>query len=192
GEISADLEVDLPYDLKVYANYSLSRPDARIPKTSIFSIFTDGKYQSFGGELGYFSEGLLSARLGGRYLVFDGGGSGYELKFKPVISSGRVDADMAGIEVGRLKEDDNGYTSLRFFGSYRIEKLTATLDANNYFYDEKVSGYSRSHIVTLTFGYDIFENALIQGDIVATVNPEFDQEWAGLLKFNYFFNSFAR
>jgi len=83
-------------------------------------------------------------------------------------------------------------------------------DVNNYFYDRAVQGYDvwrrmdptgitpyryigdggyfRSHVVSLTAGYEIGKGARVQGDVAVHVNPDFTQSWSGLLKFQYDFD----
>lgn len=201
----------------VSLDYGMHDPAARIPRTSIFSVFTSSFYHKVGAEVAYRSRGWLSANLYGRFYRYGEGDNGYELGFKPQLRFGRRTAadSAAGLEVARLKGFSNAYTLARAFGRWvPIPRMDIVLDVQNYFYDDAINGweawrrarpdadspyvysssggYKRSHVVQASVGGEVFENARLQGDLVVTVNPDFTQQYSGLVKFVYAFSTYVK
>jgi len=175
-------------------DYGLFNPVGRLPKTSIFTVFTNSRYHAVGGEASVRGDGPLSVSCFGRYFRYDENGeNGYQIGIKPVLSFGYRQKYMVGLDVQRVRGYENAYTLVRGFSSLRPwKKLELTLDYADYLYDEKVQGYDRSHVAGFTLGYQVVKGGRIQGDVVVTVNPEFRQQVAGLVKFVYEFSTLSR
>ena len=178
--------------LRLSLDYGLFDPAGRIPRTSIFSVFTDAFYHAAGGEITYRSEGMFGMRAYGRYYRYDGGVNGYQAGIRPTLTFGNY-GNLVGIEIARLKGPDNAYTLLRAYGIWRpARKAELTIDFQEYLYDQDVGGFSRSHIVGVSAGYEVVQNGRLQGDLIMTLNPEFDQNLTGMIKFTYAFNSYVK
>ncbi|HOI09709.1 MAG TPA: hypothetical protein PK313_04440 [Myxococcota bacterium] len=217
-ETSNSLSYLLGRDWRFTLNYGMYDPSGRIPKTSIFSVFTDSDYHKVGLDVGYYGPGWLGASLYGRYFLYGGDEHGYEVGLRPTLRfDGAGAGSMLGFEVARLKGFSNAYTQARVFATWRPEafrRLMITADANNYFYDDAIrgwdvwrradpdgatayryqgkGGHERSHVVTLTAGCDLGKGARLQGDVAVHVNPDFTQAWSGLLKFQYEFETYVK
>lgn len=181
-------------DWWISVDHAMAVPSARIPRTSIFSVFTNSFYHAAGGEVTWRGAGELAASAYGRYFRYgDGGGSGYQAGLKPTLAIRKGLGHQVGLEVSRLASPTNAYTQARAFGIvHPFKRAELTLDIDNYFYDHDVKGYGRSHIVGLTGGYEVFAGARVQGDLYVTVNPDYRQQVSGLLKFAYAFGGGAR
>lgn len=180
-------------DWRFSVDYGMFNPVGRLPKTSIFTVFTDSRYHAVGGEVGFFGEGMLEARAYGRYFRYSGESGGYEAGARPALRLGPERQHLAGVEVSRLKGPWNAYTAIRVFGLYRpVRRLDLTADFAEYLYDREMRGDDRSHVVVLTAGYEVFAGARVQADLSVTLNPEFEQQWIGLLKFTFDFSTWAR
>jgi hypothetical protein len=198
-------------DWRVSVDYGFFNPAARLPLTSIFRVFTDARHHKVGAEVAWRSPGMLGIDLSGRYFNYGGDGHGYQLGFKPTLRTKGKVSSVSGIEVARLRNPSNGYTEARVFTSIRPHRIfELTLDIDNFFYDEAVNGweawrradpngvtayhytgsggYKRSHVVGMTAGVDVCHGCRVSGEVSATVNPDFTQRWAGLLKFQYAFS----
>ncbi len=217
-ETSNSLTYLLGRDWRFTLNYGMYDPSGRIPKTSIFSVFTDADYHKVGADVAYYGSGWLGANLYGRYYHYEDDDHGYEVGLRPILRfDGAGAGSSVGLEVARLKGFQNAYTQARVFAAYRPEafrRLLVTADINNYFYDDAVlgwdvwrrmdpsgvtpyrhtgdGGYKRSHVVSLTAGCDLGKGARLQGDVAVHVNPDFTQAWSGLLKFQYEFDTFVK
>lgn len=188
-EVRSVASVILDRDWRFSLDYGMYNPVGRLPRTSIFTVFTDTRYHAAGGEVGFFSEGMLQARAYGRYMKYSDSREGYEAGLRPAIRFGDNLQNLAGVEVSRLRGPWNAYTALRVFGAYRpISRLDLTADLAEYLYDSDFKGYDRSHVVGLTAGYEVFERGIVQADLVVTINPEFEQQWVGTLRFTYDFS----
>jgi len=187
-EVRSVASVILDQDWRFSVDYGMFNPVGRLPKTSIFTVFTDERYHAVGGEAGFFGEGMLLVRAFGRYFRYGSDRSGYEAGVRPALRFGPQQDSMAGVEVTRLRGPWNAYTLFRVFGLYRpVRRLDLTADFAEYRYDEDIRGTKGSHVVGLTAGYEVFEGARVQADLFVAVNPEFEQQWTGLLKFTYAF-----
>ena len=58
-------------------------------------------------------------------------------------------------------------------------------DVNNYFYDHDVQGYARTHFANVLAGWHIMEGMKLEGDFGVMVDPRFDYELHGMLRFVY-------
>jgi hypothetical protein len=172
-------------------DYNLVNPSARIPRTSIFSTFTRGFHHAVGGDVAWRSGGWLGARGYFRSFFYGGGEWGWQAGARPTITF--RPGDLAGVEVSRVRSDGNAYTQARAFGMWRpVRRWQVSADVDNYFYDDPVGGYRRSHIVGASSGFEVFDRAWIQGDLAMTVNPQFERQVSGLVKFTYAFSSLLR
>ncbi len=202
--------------LRVSVDYGFFDPAARLPRTSIFRVFTDARHHKVGADVAWRSNWFTGARVlldvDGRYYNYGGDGHGYLLRCKPSVETKGAVASVTGVEIARLANASNAYTEARIFTSVRPHRLVQlTLDLDNYFYDDAINGwemwrrmdpkglqayrytgdggYSRSHVVGLTAGVDVFRGGRLQVDAAVTVNPDFTQRWSGLLKFQYAFST---
>jgi hypothetical protein len=179
--------------VKLSVDYGLFDPSARIPKTSIFSVFTDTFYHAIGGDVALRTDGWLAASAYGRYFLYGEGDDGYQVGIRPSVTFRRATRDQVGIEASRLKAPTNAYWQARAYGIWSpFRGADVTLDVDNYLYDSDVKGFDRSHIVRLTAGYEVFRNARVQGDVAVTVNPDFEQMVSGLVKFTYAFSEYVK
>lgn len=198
-------------DWRVSADYRMVNPASWLTKTSIFSVFANAyEHHEVGAEVGYGGRGWFSAKLGGKLFYYGDGELGYVVRFRPELKFDRGYGARVGIEVSRLDGMSNGYTQARIYGAWEpVKGLFVTVDEDNYFYDEAVLGWQtwrredpdgntayilnspngekRSHIVGGTLGYEVFDGGQIQGDVRLTINPDFTQNWTGLIKFTHQF-----
>jgi hypothetical protein len=181
------LDRDWTFDV----DYGMSNPSSLIPKTSIFSVFTDRYYHSVGADVAYRGSGWLGAQAAFRWFFYDDGVNGYEASLKPTLSFPETGgmSGTVGLEGVRLQGADNAYWEARAFGIYRPHpRVSLTANVENFFYDNQVKGYDRSHVMGLTAGWEAFRGGRIQGDFLVTLNPDFQQALSGMLKFTYAFD----
>jgi len=169
------------------ADYGMFSPAGRIPRTSIFSVFTDTHYHAIGG-------GRLGVSTFFRTFLYDDSRTGFQAGLKPVLTFTRGEfRHMAGLELSFLEGPDNGYVQARAFGMWQpLRRMELTLDVDNYIYLEKLKGYRGSHLVGATAGYEIFDGGRVQADIRTAVNPDFRHNVSGMLKFTYAFMARVR
>lgn len=190
-EVRAVAAIIFDEDFRLSFDYGMYNPTGRLPKTSIFTVFTNTKYHMAGGEFGFFGEDRFQARAYGRYFRYEGySSSGYEAGFRPTLRLGHELQHLIGAEIARLEGPWNAYLMARFFGRYRpLRQLDLAVDFAEYLYEKKVSGYDRSHIAIFTAGYEVFDRAWLRADCWVIVNPQFEQNWVGLLRLTYDFSS---
>ncbi|MBW2730780.1 MAG: hypothetical protein JRH20_00215 [Deltaproteobacteria bacterium] len=193
-EARGGVRFDLRRNLSLMAGYRFSEPDLFIPRTSIFSIFSDIKHQEAFLE-SYWSPKRwlsLSAEAGGRYYgetcnLKEYGGQSCDdgqLELRGLL---RADARF-GLErryrvsalVERVGAPDGGYIRGRVGGSARLVRgLSATVDVDLFYLDarDEVASYVIADDSRLSFtgaaylGYAIRDNLTLMAGGQAGVTP---------------------
>ena len=91
-----------------------------------------------------------------------------------------------GVELGKLRAiEDNGYFFVRGFGSKRVDRITGTLDAQEYAFDQRINGQKNSFIGTGTLGYILGGGfaALVSG--TGGVTPYYKSRFEVMAKLAY-------
>ena len=188
GRLHVDAE---PIDgLHVELDYEGVDTTSRIRKTSIFHVFSDDVYHSVGGSVDWQSEGWLGLSAGYRHYVYadhgDGGDQGYKVSAGARLLLDRKTRDVVGVEYGRLDADTNAYHQARVYARLTVaEHVFVGADLNNYFYDHELRGYDRTHFANVLAGWEILPGMKLEGDFGVMVDPRFDYELHGMLRFVY-------
>ena len=172
---------------RVHGEYRHFNPDARIPKTSIFSVFTDRTAEEAGGSIGFFPRtGLLALYAGVAALIYGPDDLGLRAMLRPRLMLNRKNGNLVGLEGSRIQNKDNGYWSVRGYGVWSPWPLVhLTADAEGAFYDHDIDGHGWSNVSRLTASFDVFDGARVLGDASVVLSPTFKQEWVGMLRFTY-------
>lgn len=184
----AHVHIDaMPIDgLHVEVNYEGVDTTSRIRKTSIFHVFSDDVYHAFGGSVDWQSPGWLGLTAGYRHFLYTGDSDGFKVTGGAKLLFDRKTRDVVGLEYGRLDADMNAYHQVRLYGRFTIaEHFMVGGDVNNYFYDHELRGYSRTHFANLLAGWEIGEGMSLEGDFGVMVDPRYDYELHGMLRFVY-------
>ncbi len=184
GRVHVDF---MPMDgLHVELGYEGVDTTSRIRKTSIFHVFSDDVYHAMGGSVAWQSEGWLGLRAGYRHFVYTGDEQGKKLSSGAHLLFDRKSRDMVGIEYGWMDAHTNAYHQVRAYGRFTVvDRFTLGADVNNYFYDRELRGFKRTHFANIIAGWDIGQGMKLEGDFGVMVDPRFDYELHGLLRFVY-------
>ena len=193
-EIDLSLFSNPHSDWRLSADYRRYDPSARIPKTSIFSVFNNRFYDLMGGAVTWAPrKGLVSVEAAGSGLMYDDGEAGMRMRLQPKLVFNRAAGDVVGLDVGRVASDVNGYWSVRAFGAWRpIERLYLSADTEQAFYDEAQNGHSWSHVSRLGAGVDVIAGLSIRADAAVTVSPAYEQNWLGMVRIDYDLSGHAK
>lgn len=186
-ELHAYVETTPGADVRVHAEYRRFDPDARIPKTSIFSVFNDRTFDEAGASVGWFPrEGMVSVFADGSVLVYEDDEIGGKVLVRPRVVFRRGWGDMIGLEAGRTWSHDTGYWNVRLFGAYSpLEWLHLTASTEQAILDDDLNGHGWSNVSRLNAGADVGEGFSVLLDGMVTVSPYVNQEWAGLLRLSW-------
>jgi hypothetical protein len=97
--------------------------------------------------------------------------------------------DVAGLSAAFVAADleKNEYQEYRGFASYSPSKLRLTLDALTQRYKQEISGKKNQYQVVATAGYQVLASLQLSGNLTYTQSPNFQEDWAGLIRVNYDF-----
>jgi len=97
--------------------------------------------------------------------------------------------DVAGLSAAFVSADQakNEYQEYRGFASYSPSKLRVTLDALTQRYKEEINGKKNQYQVVATAGYQVLASLQLSGNVTYTQSPNFQEDWAGLIRVNYDF-----
>lgn len=186
-EMLVRADVDVSRDLKVHAEYRRFDPAARIPKTSIFSVFAQTAYDEAGASLGWYpARSDLSVFGSGSLIVYPGGAVGGRVWIRPRLVVDREDGEVVGLELGRVQGPEDGYWDARVFGVWRpADRVSLAFDAEQAFYDEAQNGHSWSTFARASATLDLIAGLHVMGEVSVTLDPRFEQSWLSLVRIGY-------
>lgn len=181
-------------DWQVGAGYRRFDPEARIPLTSIFSVFNHRHFDEVRLHAGWFPHrGPFSVHAEGALLVYDDEELGGHALIRPRLRLSRALGSVIGIEAGRVDNPDDGYWSVRAYGLVSpLEWMHLSADVEEAIHDTERNDQSLSTVARLTVGFDVIAGLTIMADGALTVNPTFEQHWAGTLRIAYDFSNRPR
>lgn len=191
----ADLDISLSSspDKAWRADLSYRRydPDARLAKTSLFSVFNNRHYDRIGGSLAWYSESMVSVRASGSAIIYEDGTLGMRATLRPRLVFNRQAGDMLGLEGSRVGSDINGYWSTRLLGAYRpIDWMRLAADVEMAIHDNSESEDRDltdrlSTVARLNLGFELTSGIRLHGDVSVTTSPYVKQEWIGIIRFEW-------
>jgi hypothetical protein len=94
--------------------------------------------------------------------------------------------DVAGLSAAFVSADQaaNEYQEYRGFASYSPGKFRVTLDALTQQYKQAINGKDDQFQVVGTAGYQLLASLQISGNLTYTQSPDFEEDWAGLIRLN--------
>jgi hypothetical protein len=190
AEVAVIGQYQLLPKLSVSADYRHVDPDLLLARDSIMSIFTVERHNEVGGGVQYGPWKAITIAGEYHYLKEDAA-DGHRVSARATWRNAR--GTTAGAEIGHqsLYADasgtylNNGYFLARAFASHPIERFTATLDLQEYAFQQVVNGHTNSFIAAATAGYPLGRGfaALVSGSGGAT--PYFKYRFDALAKLVY-------
>ena len=97
--------------------------------------------------------------------------------------------DVAGLSAAFVSADgeENEYQEYRGFATYSPAKLRLALDALTQRYKKEINGKKNQYQVVATAGYQLLASLQLSGNLTYTQSPNFQEDWAGLIRVNYDF-----
>ncbi len=169
-------------------------PALFIPRTSIFSVFSNTAHDAYGAEASWTPGDFYRVHISGHALLLDTKYFGYRANLKAVTYREPSHRSLIGAEVRRLDEDDNGYVRGRLLTSLQImEPLRIAADLFFYRFDAKVNGVDISTIGQLSAVYDVTSSIRLAATVAGGSTPWAKSQVEGMLRFAYGYEvDFAR
>lgn len=140
--------------LDVSLEYLHTEPALLLSRQSVLAVFSTDSYDEMGGTATVRATRLLSVEASGFAQIYDSGRPGARTETAVRVVTDRSRSTTLRLAYARIQAPVNGYHSLRTSLTKRIvERLSGTLEAYGYFYDEAISGVRTSTVYagTLTF-----------------------------------------
>lgn len=196
AEARLAVSVPLQKNLLVTLDGLRIRPDLLIPRTSIFSVFSEGNHDELGGDVSYDPSPFYNVGVEGHMIRRAGGDLQDDLTYSANTGwRGSVRAstfreashrNQIGIEARRMSEKDNGYWRGRVFTVLQVlEPLRITADAYGYLYDEKVNAENKAIVGQLSGVFDIAKAFRVAATVSAGSTPYAKQQVEGWLRLAY-------
>ena len=166
--------------LKVAADYTFILPGALIPKTSIFSVFSDGSYHDAGLDLYY--RVTPSLRLSGQFRgrAFSDGTDGWLWGLGGRYLIGDKLREVVGVDCTRLMAKDtdsrnNGYYQARLYGALApLPRMLLSADLQYFHLDDTIwNGSTIRHVgaVNASAAYRLTDRMDALVSLLANFNP---------------------
>jgi hypothetical protein len=156
-------------------------PDLFLPRSSIFSVFSNETHDEYGGRL--LARPLRWLRLAGDYHYITGSaGTGHRGGGKATFTP--RGATTLGLELRELRQSSTGgYFQSRVFCMQRIApSLTATLDADFYVLERLLNGQNTSFTAAGTVGWDFSPGWRLVLSALADRTPLVDWRFEAMAK----------
>jgi len=187
GGRTQEARVDAAYAvtkfLDVYLKGEVRDPLARLPKTSIFLAFVQRTDGAVGGGFDLRTPGALSVRGGyDRVLVGDGQSDGYRGFVDVRLRVDPAGRHVAGVELARLSNGDNGYGQCRLYGRVKpADRWTLSADVDGYVFAKEIRGEKTSLVGTLAARWEAKAGLLVGVDGQVWSNPYFTNQALGIV-----------
>lgn len=144
--------------LDVSAEFLHAEPALLLSRQSIFSVFTTDSYEEVGGTLSARALRWLRFDAQGYVEAYAKGDTGARGELAARVAFGRVNPTLFRVAVSRVLAPQNGYRGMRASFSRRLStRLSGTLEAYGYFYDQPIAGYTSSSVYAGTASYRVLD-----------------------------------
>ena len=144
--------------IDVSAEFLHAEPALLLSRQSIFSVFTTDTYEEFGGTLSAKVLTWLRLDAQGYVEAYAHGDPGTRGELAARVAFGRVNPTLFRVAVSRVTAPQNGYRGVRASFSRKLTpRLSGTLEAYGYFYDQAIAGYTSSSVYAGTASYRVLD-----------------------------------
>jgi hypothetical protein len=185
-ETNAVAQLQVLRTVLVIADYRHIEPDLLLARNSILAVFVLDRRDEYGGAVRY--SGFKAITLDGDYHYLNlQSGDGHRAAARAAWHGAKDTA--LGVELSGVVTPDNDYIGARVFGSTRRDRLTGTIDLQEYAFDNPVTGSGNgrknSFIATATLGYILGNGfaALVSGS--GGVTPYYESRFDFMAKLAY-------
>jgi hypothetical protein len=134
--------------------YLHAEPALFLSRQSVLSVFSTDGYDELGASLAARVDARWTFEAGAWAELYEGDRSGGRGEATARVILGRSRKTLVRVTYARVQAPDNGYQSLRSSLAHQIlSRVSGTLEAYGYFYDEAIRGYRTSMVYAGTLGF---------------------------------------
>ena len=173
--------------VQVFVDYGMFDPDALLPRTSIFWVFSRQTHHELGGGVSVTAlPGLRFWTTYDHYLL--DGDTGYNARARVSYTLPATSPLTVGAEYGRLSEPSNGYDSVRAFVQGETGfGLRYSAEGMAYFFSESIQGQDETVTTWLGTGYRFLPGLVLDGGVEWNRTPRLESELIGFAKLTWTF-----
>jgi hypothetical protein len=172
------------------AEYLHSEPSLLLSRQSVLSVFSTNTYEEFGGTLSAKLERWLRFETNGYIEAYRGSGPGARGEVAARIQADQAHLTIFRVAYARVIAPQNGYQALRVsFSRKLLERLSSTLEAYGYFYDEPVAGYRTSSMYAGTASYQVLNPLDVLWSVSVAHSPYAALDAQTMLRVTYRFDA---
>ncbi len=205
GALLFDLDAERASDLRLWLDAALherldvtleffrAEPALMLSRQSVLSVFSTDAYDELGGYLTLRVLRGLSLETSGYVEFYDDSRPGARGEAAMRVQVGRVHPTLVRVAYARVLAPENGYHSLRSSLSRRLfSRLSGTLEAYGYVYDELVQGYRTSSVYAGTLSYQALEALELSWGASLAQSPYAAADVETVLRATYVFDAAPR
>jgi hypothetical protein len=170
-----------------------SEPGLLLSRQSVLSVFSTDGYDELGGTLRAKVQPWLRFDTNGYAQAYRGTGPGARGEAAARISVGSDYLTTLRVAYTRVIAPQNGYQALRVSFSRKLsQRLSSTLEAYGYFYDNPVAGYKTSSVYAGTASYQVIDSLEILWSASVAQSPYAAADAQTMLRATYHFDAPTR
>jgi len=161
-------------------------PDLWIPRSSIFSVFSQESHDEAGASI--FVRPLPRLSVSGDYhaIVDTLSAVGHRGGGRAQLSLGAAFQTQVGAELRVLSLPERGYLRARLFGQHRFpHALSLTLDLDLMHLDRPINGQDLSFTAAATLGWDFYKGWRVVATAIEDVTPFVENRFEFMVKIAY-------
>lgn len=170
-----------------------TEPALLLSRQSVLSVFSTDGFEEVGGTLTSKIASWLRLDTNGYIEAYRGTGPGARGEAAARFTLDRARPTFARIGYTRVIAPKNGYQALRFSVSRKLlPKLSSTLEAYGYFYDDPIAGYKTSSLYAGTASYQVIDPLEIMWTASLAQSPYAALDAQTMLRATYRFDAAAK
>lgn len=176
--------------LDIGAEYQHAEPSLLLSRQSVLSVFSTNSYEEFGGTVSARIERWLRLEANGYLEAYQGTGPGARGEVATRLLVDRAHPTLLRIAYARVIAPENGYQAMRVSFSRKLcERMSSTLEAYGYFYDEPVRGYRTSSMYAGTASYRVLDPLDLLWSVSVAHSPYAALDAQTMLRLTYRFDA---
>jgi hypothetical protein len=182
-------DAQLTRSVSLALEYLHAEPALFLSRQSVLSVFSNAAYEETGGTIFLRASEQLRVDAGGWAELYEGDQFGGRGELTARFFAERSRRTLIRVTYARVQAPDNGYHSLRSaLARQFLPRLTGTLEAYAYLYDQAIRGYRASTVqagtlgfhpnemLELVFGTSLLRSAYARADLQTQVQLRYDFE----------------
>lgn len=170
-----------------------AEPALLLSRQSVLSVFSTDGFDELGGTLTAKILQWLRLDTNGYIEGYRGTGPGARGEVATRIALGRDYPTLLRVAYSRVIAPKNGYQALRLSFSRKLtRRLSSTLEAYGYFYDEPIAGYKTSSVYAGTASYQVIDSLEFLWSASVAQSPYAASDAQTMLRATYHFDAPTR